>query len=215
MMCDRGFYDHKQNHYRVDALIDDGIQRFGGYDAVVLWHAYPRIGFDDRNQFDFYRDMPGGLDCLRTVSRKFRSRGVRVFISYNPWDTGTRREDGSDIDMLVEMVKRIEADGIFLDTLHEGMDELRSRLDAARPGVVLESELTLPVERIHDHHMSWAQWFSDSEVPGILWNKWLECGHMMHQNKRWNRDRTEELQTAPEQQPRYGFPRRTLTLRLL
>jgi formylglycine-generating enzyme required for sulfatase activity len=196
MMCDEMFYDRKQNRYTIDSLIDDGIKRFGGYDAIVLWHAYPRIGFDDRNQFDFYRDMPGGLEGLGDVSRTFHSYGVKVFINYNPWDTGTRREDKPDVDMLVELVRMIEADGIFLDTLHEGIEDLRAKLDAVRPGVVLESELTLPVERIGDHHMSWAQWFADGEVPGVLWNKWFERRHMMHQIKRWNLDHSEELQTA-------------------
>ncbi len=196
MMCDETFYDRSRNQYTVDSLIDEGVERFGGYDAVVLWHAYPRIGFDDRNQFDFYRDMPDGLEGLRTVSRAFRKRGLKVFINYNPWDTGTRREARSDADVLAEFVGMIEADGIFLDTLHEGADDLRSKLDAARPGVVLESELTLPVERIRDHHMSWAQGFTDSEAPGVLWNKWLERRHMMHQIKRWNLDHSGELQTA-------------------
>ena len=195
-MYDEMFYDRNRNRYTVDSLIDNGIERFGGYDAIVLWHAYPRIGFDGRNQFDFYRDMPGGLEGLRGVSRTIHSYGVKVFINYNPWDTGTRREDKPDVDMLVELVKMIEADGIFLDTLHEGMESLRSKLDAVRPGVVLESELTLPVERIYDHHMSWAQWFADGEVPGVLWNKWFERRHMMHQIKRWNLDHSEELQTA-------------------
>jgi len=196
MMCDEMFYDRDRNRYTVESLIDDGIERFGGYDAIVLWHAYPRIGFDDRNQFDFYRDMPGGFEGLRDVSRTFHSLGVKVFVNYNPWDTGTRREYKPDVDMLVELVRMIEADGIFLDTLHEGMESLRTKLDAVRPGVVLESELTLPVERIGDHHMSWAQWFADGEVPGVLWNKWFERRHMMHQIKRWNLDHSEELQTA-------------------
>jgi hypothetical protein len=196
MMYDQTFYDPVKNEYTIDSFLDHGVKEFGGYDAVVLWHAYPRIGFDDRNQFDFYRDMPGGLRGLRELSRKIHKRGVKVFIDYNPWDTGTRREDKSDVDVLVELVKAIEADGIFLDTLHEGMEDFRAKLDAVRPGVVLESELTLPVARIHDHHMSWAQWFNDSHVPGVLWNKWFERRHMMHQIKRWKRDHTGELHTA-------------------
>ena len=196
MMYDEAFYDRNKNEYTFDSFINNGIQKFGGYDAIVLWHAYPRIGFDNRNQFDFYRHMPGGLEGLRALSQAIHKRGVKVFIDYNPWDTGTRREDKPDVDILVELVKMIEADGIFLDTLHEGMKELRSKLDAARPGVVLESELTLPVERIHDHHMSWAQWFKDSQVPGVLWNKWFERRHMMHQIQRWNLDHSDELQTA-------------------
>ena len=196
MMYDQKFYDPVERRYTADAFLDEGAKEFGGYDAVVLWHAYPRIGFDERNQFDFYRDMPGGLAGLRELSRAIHGRGVKVFIDYNPWDTGTRREGRADVEMLAEMVKAIDADGIFLDTLHEGMQELRGRLDAVRPGVVLESELTLPVERIGDHHMSWAQWFTDSEAPGVLWNKWFERRHMMHQIQRWNRDHTGELHMA-------------------
>ncbi|MBN2130027.1 MAG: hypothetical protein JW741_11050, partial [Sedimentisphaerales bacterium] len=135
MMCDQRFYDPVSRRYTIEAYLDEGRAEFGGYDAVVLWHAYPRIGFDDRNQFDFYRDMPGGLAGLRELSRTLHERGVKVFINYNPWDTGTRREARSDVEMLAELVSTIEADGIFLDTLHEGMRELRDRLDAVRPGV--------------------------------------------------------------------------------
>jgi formylglycine-generating enzyme required for sulfatase activity len=196
MMLDEAFYDPIKGQYTIDSFFGRGIREFGGYDAIVLWHAYPRIGFDDRNQFDFYRDMPGGLDGLRELSRAIHKRGVKVFIDYNPWDTGTRREDKPDIDVLVELVKAIEADGIFLDTLREGTQQFRAKLDVARRGVVLESELTLPVERVHDHHMSWAQWFKDSHVPGVLWNKWFERRHMMHQIKRWDLDHTGELHTA-------------------
>jgi formylglycine-generating enzyme required for sulfatase activity len=196
MMCDKQFYDPATQRFTVDAFVADGIRRFGGFDAVVLWHAYPRIGFDNRNQFDFYRDTPGGLPGLKELCRQLHKHGVKVFIDYNPWDTGTRREREPDADVLVRLIQSIEADGIFLDTLHEGFSEIRTKLDAVRPGVVLESELTLPTQRIHDHHMSWAQWFNDSDVPGILWNKWFERRHMMHQIKRWNNDHAGELHTA-------------------
>jgi formylglycine-generating enzyme required for sulfatase activity len=196
MMYDQRLYDPVSGRYTIERFLEDETKAFGGYDAIVLWHAYPRIGFDDRNQFDFYRDLPGGLASLQELSRAIHRHGVRVFLDYNPWDTGTRREAKSDAQMLAEFVEAIEADGIFLDTLHEGMQELRAQLDTVRPGVVLESELTLPVERIGDHHMSWAQGFADSEVPGILWNKWFERRHMMHQIQRWNHDHTGELQMA-------------------
>ena len=64
MMCDQRLYDPVNRRYTIDAFLDEGAREFGGYDAVVLWQAYPRIGFDERNQFDFYRDMPGGLAGL-------------------------------------------------------------------------------------------------------------------------------------------------------
>jgi len=196
MMCDETFYNPQLGRHTVESFLDHGVEEFGGYDAVVLWHAYPRIGIDERNQFDFYRDMPGGIGGLRELSRAFHKHFVKVFIDYNPWDTGTRREPVSDIDALVSLVAGIEADGIFLDTMHKGAAEFRAKLDAVRPGVALESELALPLENVHDHHMSWAQGFRDSSVPGVLRNKWFERRHMQHQIKRWDKDHTSELHSA-------------------
>ena len=79
-----------------------------------------------------------------------------------------------------EMVAAMEVDGIFLDTMSRGAAEFRSMLDAVRPGVALEGEGALPIEHVHDHHMSWAQWFNDSAVPGVLRNKWFERRHLQH-----------------------------------
>ncbi|HKI68126.1 MAG TPA: hypothetical protein VKA67_00945, partial [Verrucomicrobiae bacterium] len=154
MLFDEAFYDYRRNVFKVKSYLDQGRREFGGYDAVVLWHAYPRIGFDERNQFDFYRDQPGGLPGLRKLVGALHKREVKVFIDYNPWDTGTRREGVSDVDALVEIVRAIGADGIFLDTMDQGAAALRAKLDSVRPGLVLESEGALPLERIHDHHLS-------------------------------------------------------------
>ena len=196
MMYDQLFYDWKRGTYTIDKFLAESEKAFERLDIVVLWHAYPRIGLDERNQFDFYRQMPGGLSGLRQLSEQFHSRNIKVYINYNPWDTGTRRENNPDIDALTSIIKEIDADGIFLDTMAWGAKEFRKELDKVKPGIVLESELALPVENIVDHHMSWAQWFADSKVPGILRNKWFERRHMQHGISRWERDRTKELHTA-------------------
>jgi Uncharacterized conserved protein len=196
MMYDEEFYDHKNNRYKLEEFLRAGDEQFGGYDIVVLWHAYPRIGLDERNQFDFYRDMPGGLEAIKGISDELHRRGKKVYINYNPWDTGTRREGLSDIEALAALVKEIDADGIFLDTMNKGAGEFRSTLDTSRGGVALESELALPVEEVYSHHMSWAQWFNDSKAPGVLRNKWLERRHIQHGINRWVRDKSKELHTA-------------------
>ena len=196
MMCDAEFLQPRTHQYLLASFLEKARKEFGGFDSIVLWHAYPRIGFDDRNQFDFYRDLPGGLDGLRFLVQGFHQGGLKVFIDYNPWDQGTRREAVSDLEALAELVKRLAVDGIFLDTLSKGAAEFRAKLDAVRPGVVLESEGSPPLENIADHHMSWAQWFQDGFVPGILRNKWLERRHMQHQIRRWDRDHTGELHSA-------------------
>jgi formylglycine-generating enzyme required for sulfatase activity len=196
MTCDERFWDRRAGRYAVDSFLDAGEREFGGYDSAVLWHAYPRLGLDERNQFDFYRDLPGGLSGLRVAVRRFHHRGVKVYIDYNPWDVGTRRESAPDLEVLVELVSVLEADGIFLDTMSKGASEFRAKLDAARPGVILEGEDAVPLENIYDHHASWAQWFGDSGAPGVLRHKWFERRHMQHQIRRWDHDHTAELHSA-------------------
>jgi formylglycine-generating enzyme required for sulfatase activity len=195
MICDSDFYNFTKNEYTISNLVERGKNEYGGYDSIVLWHAYPRIGLDNRNQFDFYREMPGGLTGVKEVVRQFHGTGIKVFIDYNPWDKGTRRESKPDIDELVEIIESVDADGIFLDTMKDAPD-FREKLDRVKPGIVLEGEIALPVEHIQTHHMSWAQWFKDSNVPGVYRNKWFEHCHMQHAIDRWNSDKTAQLHTA-------------------
>jgi hypothetical protein len=165
---------------------------YGGFDGVVLWHAYPVIGIDDRNQFDFYRDVPG----LRDVVAEFQARGVRVFLDYNPWDTGTRRAPHDDAEELALLATELGADGMFLDTMKEGDSRLVSALLDNDPPQVLEGESRLPNARVEDHQLSWAQWFADSTAPGVQRARWFERRHMTHATRRWNRDHSDELQSA-------------------
>mgnify|MGYP000974575891 FL=1 len=80
MLCDEEFYSPEQARYLVQAWLDAGEREFGGYDSLVLWHAYPRIGVDSRNQFDMYRDMPGGLKGLRGVVDLLHRRNVKAYV---------------------------------------------------------------------------------------------------------------------------------------
>lgn len=190
-LWDELLYSFDDHRFTPERFLDDARARFGGLDAVVLWHAYPVIGLDDRNQWDFYRDVPG-LDAL--VEDLHRA-GLRVFVDYNPWDVGTRRGAG-DLTELAALVADLDADGVFLDTLKKAEPEFVERLEAAKPGLVLEGESKLAVERIEDHAASWAQFFADSPVPGVLRAHWYERRHMQHHVRRWHRDHTEELQSA-------------------
>src|SRR4051794_1125858 len=187
-LWDERLYDHVAQRFTPDRLLAEADQEFGGYDAVVLWHAYPVIGIDERNQFDWYRDVPG----IRELVAAFQQRDVRVFVDYNPWDLGTRREPQGDAQAVAELVRELGADGVFLDTMKEAMPELR----AALPDAAFEGESTLPLERIADHHLSWAQWFADSDVPGVIRARWFEQRHMLHHTRRWNRSHSEELRSA-------------------
>ena len=191
-LWDEHLYDHAAGCFTPERFCEESEREFGGFDGVVLWHAYPVIGIDERNQFDLYRDVPG----LRGLVDAFHARDVRVFANYNPWDIGTRREPVDDEEATARLVRELDVDGVFLDTMKEARPGLRAAVDAVRPGVAFEGESTLPLERICDHHLSWAQWFGDSTVPGVLRARWFEQRHMLHHTRRWNRDHVEELHSA-------------------
>ncbi|WP_323101323.1 SUMF1/EgtB/PvdO family nonheme iron enzyme [Intrasporangium sp. YIM S08009] len=190
-LWDELLYDFETHQFTPERLLADARERFGGFDGVVLWHAYPVIGIDDRNQWDYYRSVPG----LGRLVDDLHAAGVRVFVDYNPWDVGTRRS-GPDAEELASLVADLDIDGVFLDTLKQGGAELLEQLDAARPGVAVEGESTLALERLVDHPLSWAQWFADSRVPGVVRSRWFEQRHQMHHVRRWNRDHSDELQSA-------------------
>lgn len=196
MLFDREFVDPVLGEFKVEKWLDNIQAQFGGLDALALWQAYPRIGIDRRNQFDHYREVPGGMPGLKRLVKQIQDRGIRVVLAYNPWDSGTRREPKPDSAVLADLVSEAAFDGIFLDTLTHGAADLRPAINKARPGVVLESELALPVEAIPDHHASWGQWLDDSRAPGVLRNKWFERRHMLHMIRRWDMDHTGELHTA-------------------
>ena len=190
-LWDERLFDRAAGRFDVDGFLASTADH-GAFDGVVLWHAYPIIGIDDRNQFDFYRDVPG----LADVVAEFHARGVRVFIDYNPWDTGTRRAPHDDAVELALVAGELGVDGVFLDTMKEGDSKLVSTLLSAHPPLVLEGESRVPNQRIVDHQLSWAQWFADSPAPGVMRAHWLERRHMMHSIRRWNRDHSDELQAA-------------------
>ncbi len=182
--------------YDLDRYLGAFDARFGQLDTVILWHAYPNLGFDGRNQFDFYRSTPGGLRGLRRLIDELHGRGIRAFLDYNPWDTGTRREGSSDASVLAGLLRETGADGLYLDTLDRAAGEFRAAVDTVRPGIVFESQGFPPLNRLADHHQSWAEDFESRLVPGVLRHRWFEQRHQQHIVHRWARDHGGELHLA-------------------
>jgi len=115
-MWDQDFWDPVKGRYTVDAFCDKMEHEFGGFQSVILWHSYPNIGIDEKNQFDFFNQMPGGLGGIRKVVDDFHRHDIKVFITYNPWDLDTRRPPMNDNKELAQIIDGCNADGIFLDT---------------------------------------------------------------------------------------------------
>ena len=114
---DRYFYDETSGNYTVQRYLDDVKDRYGGIDSMLMWPTYTNIGIDDRNQFDFFRTMPGGLDAVARVTEELHAHGVSVLWPYNPWDTGTRREKYPDNETFAMLLKQTGGNGINGDTM--------------------------------------------------------------------------------------------------
>lgn len=197
LLWDERFYERARHRYRVAEYVSAFEARFGALDGVLLWHAYPNLGFDERNQFDFWRAMPGGLAGLREVVDALHEREVRVMLPYCPWDRATRDEGCPDAEALAKLVEATDADGIYLDTLaRSAVPDLRIALDSVKAGVVLQSQHPPPLDGLDQHHMSWAEGADDGPAPGVLRNRWVEPRHMVHVVRRWMRERHGELHTA-------------------
>ena len=74
-LWDELLYDHDAGRFTPERFCAESEREFGGFDGVVLWHAYPVIGIDERNQFDFYRDVPGIRELVADVAG---ARGARL-----------------------------------------------------------------------------------------------------------------------------------------
>jgi gamma-glutamyl hercynylcysteine S-oxide synthase len=138
MAWDREFIDRTTGKYNYNEILKKGIEQFGSIDVFGIWPTWPRLGLDNRNQWDLYRDLPGGTNQLRVFSRLSRPYGTRFFIEYNPWDNSTRKED--QYKGMAQMILETEADGVVLDTKGSSSHELQAAADSVRKGVIMYSE---------------------------------------------------------------------------
>ena len=138
MAWDREFYDRITGKYNYTDALKKGTELFGNIDIYGIWPTWPRLGLDQRNQWDLYRDLPGGTEQLRKFVRMSRASGTRFFIAYNPWDNSTRKED--HFKGMAQLIAETEADGVVLDTRGSSSYELQAAADSVREGVVMYSE---------------------------------------------------------------------------
>jgi len=201
LIWDRTFYDPETSEYTVDRFLDDTESRIGPIDAVLIWHVYPNLGVDDRNQFDLLRDLPGGLPALREVVEKFHCRGVKVFFPIIAWDTGTREEGVFPWVAISQLLKDVSADGINFDTLESVPAQFRLASDATGHPLALEPQFDIRDESIAWANIGWNDWvtWEGKEypfVPMVSKSKWLEPRHMVNVTDRFTRDKTDSLQHA-------------------
>lgn len=138
MAWDREFFDRFTGRYTFPDVLRSGTNFFGNIDIYGIWPTWPRLGLDQRNQWDLYRDLPGGTAQLKNFVRLSHQSGTKFFIAYNPWDKSTRKED--HLKGMARLIKETEADGVVLDTQASSSYELQAAADSVKKGVIMYSE---------------------------------------------------------------------------
>jgi iron(II)-dependent oxidoreductase len=201
LIWERSFYDPAKHVYTVNRFLDGIAERIGPIDAVLIWHVYPNIGVDDRNQFDLLRDLPGGIPAVREMVNSFHQRGVKVFFPTLAWDSGTRDEGESVAAALAGLLKDIGADGINFDTLESVPAAFHAASEAAGHPLAFEPQFDIRDESLAWTTLGWDDWVTWEDtpytfVPMVNQAKWLEPRHMVDVTDRFTRDKINSLQHA-------------------
>jgi gamma-glutamyl hercynylcysteine S-oxide synthase len=138
MAWDREFYDRTSAKYTFADEMKKWNETFSFVDVFGIWPTWPRLGLDQRNQWDMYDDLPGGNAQLKAFARMCRLYNTKFFLSYNPWDNSTRKED--HYKGMAKLISETEADGVVLDTKGSSSFELQAAADSVRKGVIMYSE---------------------------------------------------------------------------
>ena len=150
-------FDYERNAIDIDRLFSDG-ERFGGYDAIIYWPLYPRLGLDERTQWELYDELPAGRKTLKTMADACHSRGARFFLPFMPWDVRSFESLDDQAKEIERLVAETGVDGFFLDTM-DWIPESFTRLIRDKfPELVFCSEWT-PYEPPHIEQLtgSWNQ----------------------------------------------------------
>jgi gamma-glutamyl hercynylcysteine S-oxide synthase len=201
LIWDRRLYDPEKGEYTVDRFLADTDGRLGPIDAVLIWHVYPNLGADDRNQFDLLRDLPGGIAGLRGMVEQFHQHHVKVFFPFLAWDAGTRDEGAAPETTVAQLLKELGADGINFDTLESVPPQFRQASDVIGHPLALEPQFQPRDESLAWTNLSWNDWVTWEGkaypfVPMVSRTKRLEARHTVNITDRFTRDKTDSLQHA-------------------
>ena len=79
---DKHFYSHEQAEYTYPEFQENMKRLFGGDDYNIIWHGFPMLGIDQRNQWDMFRDLPGGISSLKELSVNAGKNGTSLMTCY-------------------------------------------------------------------------------------------------------------------------------------
>lgn len=195
-LWDQDFWDADKKVFTVQQYCDKMKHAFGGFQSVLIWYSYPNIGIDNRNTWEFLNAVPGGINGLKEVVKIFHANGVKVYFPYTPWEIDTRRTDTkTDPQHWSQIIKQIDADGLFFDVFFDAGD-FQPELDKAKPGIGIGTEHHPSLQNIQSYNgltSSWGQTIQPYNNNGISRVKWLIPEHIQWKINRNEKDRQNTL----------------------
>ena len=149
-------FDYKNNKFKINKIIEEG-KEFGGYDSIIFWHQYPRLGLDNSNQWELYRYLPEDYQSIKKIVDICHSNNVKFFIPFKPWDVRSNESLDMHAQLLEKFIYQTNIDGFFLDTM-SSLPESFLRIKNKFPSFEFCSEGTPKEQRqIEDLTSSWDQ----------------------------------------------------------
>ncbi len=199
LIWDRSLYDPEKLDYTVDRFLSETERRIGAIDAVLIWHVYPNLGVDDRNQFDLLRDLPGGIGRPAAHGRAIsQARRKSVFsvsrLGYLHPGRGRPSLDNHGSTDEGDWRRRNQ-----FRHLGERSSAIPASVGCARTPLALEPQFQPRDESLAWTNISWNDWVTWEGkpypfVPMVSKNKWLETRHTVNITDRFTRDKTDSLQ---------------------
>ncbi len=149
-------FNYEKTKFNIKKIIKEG-KEFGGYDSLIFWHQYPRLGLDDTNQWDLYKYLPEGYKSIKKIVKECHKSGIKFFIPFKPWDVRSNESLDYHAKSLENFITKTNIDGFFLDTM-SSLPESFLKIQKKFPSFEFASEGTPKEQRqIEQLTSSWDQ----------------------------------------------------------
>ncbi len=149
-------FEYKKTKFKINKIIKEG-KEFGGYDSIIFWHQYPRLGLDNTNQWELYRYLPEDYKSIKKIVKECHLNNIKFFIPFKPWDVRSNESLDKHAKFLENFIIETNIDGFFLDTM-SSLPESFLRIQKKFPSFEFCSEGTPKEQRqIEQLTSSWDQ----------------------------------------------------------
>ena len=149
-------FEYKKTKFKINNIIKEG-KEFGGYDSIIFWHQYPRLGLDKTNQWELYKYLPEEYKSIKKIVKECHINNIKFFIPFKPWDVRSNESLDNHAKYLEKFIIETNIDGFFLDTM-SSLPESFLKIQRKFPSFEFSSEGTPREQRqIEQLTSSWDQ----------------------------------------------------------